>query len=307
MGYGAKLANLYVGVLMINSFADATLSTKVIDSNTKNLQSSTNYGGLKTSLKPSAVLDMGQLKVYGTLNLDLNATKYHVFFNHKTNELIITPNLLESVGFSALAAYQLNDKTTIGLTLGASMNDSGNNLKFKTNTGTLSIETNYVDSSFKISTVLGASIAANDTVTLFFDLPLGMQVNPTAYWKGGSQLDAKTTNTYTLPTPKMGAQIGIIKNVKFRISATPTWTRTVTQPADYAKISTPTGTKTITDAYSLSTSLGLGVKLGQFYINGIVGDTLFTKTIQNPISLLAGIFTGAATSIVSSFQVNYVF
>ena len=308
MGYGAKLANMYVGAMMINSLADATFSTKTIDSNTKEVRSATIYDGIKTSLKPSAVLDIDILKIYGTLNLDLNATKYYTFTQHKTNTTTVTPNLFESAGFSALAAYQLNDKTKVGLTLDASIDDSGYNIKYETNVGKTASSTNYVKSSLKVSTVLGSSIAANDTVTLFFDLPLGMQVTPTGYWKGTSQMNDTTTTIYTLPTPKMGAQFQIIKNVKFRISATPTWTRTVVAPSDYDKV-TPTGTKTVTDAYALSTDLGLGVKLGQFYINGIVNANTFTEAFRSPASLLGGIITSASgpVQIVSSLQVNYVF
>ena len=308
MAYGAKLGNLYVGAMMVNSLADTNFSTKTIDSNTKEVRTATNWSGLKTSLKPSAVLDMDQLKVYGTLNLDLNATKYSMFSNHKTNEVTVTPDLLESVGVSALAAYELNDKTTAGLSLKLSSDNMGYNVKAETNMGTTAYDSNYIDSSFDASAVLGFSIAANDTVTLFFDLPFGMKITPTAYWKGSSQMNDTTTTLYTLPTPKMGAQFQIIKNVKFRVSATPTWTRTVVAPSDYDKI-TPTGTKKVSDAYDLATDLGLGVKLGQFYINGIVNANTFTDAFQKPASLLGGIITSAsgAVTILTSLQINYVF
>jgi hypothetical protein len=172
------------------------------------------------------------------------------------------------------------------------------------------IHSNWSQNSMNIQVALGYRKKVTEKATLFLDIPFGINTRVDdgfggGYWEGQNPNSLVRTTIWTIPTVKLGGEVEILKNLNFRLFAQPTWTSTVVEPASYDQLAA--GTKTVTDAYALATGLGLGYKIGNFSINGILNANWFTDAFQNPLNNIGELFDNAAnTPILATVQINYI-
>ncbi len=303
LGYGVKLGSLYVGASLINGFPTDTILNETIDSNGKTVNSKT-FSGFYSTITPSAVLDMGNLKVYGAIPIKLNLTKYNQFTSYQSNEVTISPNTMEEIGLKIKGIYKLGAKYLAAVTIAGSMEDTGYEVVTKTNGANEFSGTNYISTSMDASLILGMQILPTDGLKLFFDIPFGIERIVFGHWEGVVGSSYNTVTTWSLPVLKFGTEIALAKKLSFRASATPSWKRIITKPASYD--SNNANTETTVDNYGLSSALGLGYHTGRFYINAEVSATTFTTETLKPLYIINGLFTGTAQSYFTSVQINYV-
>lgn len=299
--YGLKLSNIYGGLLVQNSFVDGTsISSKTIDTNEKEVKGEI-FSGFKTEIKPSVILSVWKLTIYGTAKVKLNMNSYEKFTSYKSNDLEITPNILENIGADVTTTFDLSKKMLVGATVNFSMSNRGYKVSPTTNTKSLS-ETNYISKSISIGLTLGTKIDATKDLTLFFDIPMGIKFVTAGHWEGVAY---NSQRVYSIPTLKAGADLNLGKGFNFRASAYPQWTRTVTEPSK-------NGTETIDSTYTfatLFTKLGLGYHTGNFYINAEIAANTFNNEAQKPLYVLDGLFSGTpgGNKFFTQIQINYLF
>lgn len=303
LGYGVKLGTLLAGVSMQNEFPVGTIVQQTMDSNSKIL-SGTNISGIRMVLKPSAVMDMGNLKLYGSLGLTMNMMKFYAFDRQKTNSVTVSPSFLENGTLAVLGVFKLSDDAMAGAQVFFSYSDDGAMLNALTNTS-VSAKTNWFDNTMAFGVTLGYRTKAGEKALLFFDVPFMMSIQSGAHWKDDLANSYNKVTMVQLPTIKVGGEFEIFKGLKFRVSAGPTWTQTTTEPASYKQLAA--GTKRVVDAYGLASALGLGYRGGPWSINGVLSAAWLNQVITDPILTASGIFTGVANPIIGTIQVNYLF
>ena len=307
--YGAKLGELLFGASFQTYFYDSVFPLKTIsyDINTGKAYSWKGYDGFKTTLNPSILLSIGDLKIAAAVNSKLNFTKYSITVtNSKVFNLYMTPNLFENIGFSVLAAKDVNDSTTLGLEVGLNVNDNGysfQNIKngvkiFKTNV--------YVDSSFSGRLRIGSKIKATESVTFFLDLGTFLITGETAHLKGTPKTDYSITTVWNVPSVNLGSEFEILKNLNIRLSAQPSYMVINTRPA---KIKGSTlisvDSTTFVGAFSVTSSVGLGYKIGAFSINWELDNLFLDRVLRRPLTFVN--INGTGPNLASRVQVNYSF
>lgn len=152
--------------------------------------------------------------------------------------------------------------------------------------------------------------ASGEKVKLFLTIPMGLNISHQEYWEGVLKFGVNKTTTWTLPTLSLGGEAEFAKNAFFRLSATPSWTRTVTTPLDFDATAGAVA-ETYVNAYAINTTLGLGFKLGEFMIDGVLSAAWFSDTMNNPLNRPAEIFNSAAGSpalpVFAGVQIKYAF
>jgi len=125
LSYGVKLSDsMLLGIGIENIFPEGNYISQTVDSNEK-IVSSEKYTGLKSTIKPSSVLSLGdKLTLFSTIDLTLNMMKYEKFTNYETNKLTISPSTLNELGLSILGAYQLSEKTLLGAAIEFSLENN---------------------------------------------------------------------------------------------------------------------------------------------------------------------------------------
>jgi hypothetical protein len=310
LSYGVKLSDsMLLGVGIQNTFPDGNYISQTVDSNEK-IVSAQKYAGLKSAISPSAVLSLGdKITIFGKIDLKLNLMKYEEFDTYETNKLTISPSTLNELGLRILGAYQLNEKTLVGAAIRFSLENNNYSVETITNTKK-EISTNYIGNNpLTIELTLGARVKADEKVTLFFTIPLGISIAEDGHWEGVKNFNYNKTTTWTIPTLSLAGEAEVLKNLFFRLYANPSWIRTVTEPAGYEGTGAP---KSITynNTYGIATGLGLGYQIGRLTIDGTLNAAWFTETIRNPLRRVAEIFNSATsgpTQILTTAQLKYSF
>jgi len=216
----------------------------------------------------------------------------------------------EKIGVRILAVKK-GENNSFGAQLAFSMENNGQSVESLTNS-LPEFSTNYIGSNpYELEIKLGAKIKAGEKVNLYFTIPLGIEVTKTAHFEGGSDFQRDTTKVWTLPTLSLGGEAEIAKSVFFRLGAAPSWTRTVVVPEGYENpMGGPNQTITYNNNYGIVNTLGLGVKIGEFTIDGDLSAAWFSSTMRDPLSRLGEIFNnnyGATTAVFAQVQVKYAF
>jgi len=267
--------------------------------------------GFKSTFNPSAIIDLGIAKVYATVESTLNFTKYEAVKTNKEVAYMYTkPAMFENLGISALLVKELNDTTIAGLEVKFSMQDKGFSWDIVTNGNsqaeTLGLTNDMVGGIMTASLGFGTRIKATENTTLFIDLETSYKKETDVHQKDADKSTYTNRTTWNIPSLNLGAQFELVKNLKLRISANPSYSLTTKKLESYENISADTYFESQLSAFTVNTTLGLGYKIGSFYINWELNSAFLNAVLKNPMSFVNINGTGPVLS-TSTVQVNYVF
>lgn len=285
--YGLKMGGLMAGLAAKTYFFDgATIKTTSINTNAEEYAWA-GVSGFITTFDPSVALEVAGLNVYAKVNSQLNFTKrYAITTNADKYNTYQKPALLKDLGVSLLATLPMGDKTLVGAELGFSMHNEGYESQ-QVQASTNVYKTNaWVGGNNRISVGVGTRVKASESATFFVDVEASLQNTTAVHKKDWDGNTFNVTTTWNLPSVNLGAEMEIIKNLKFRISANPSYSISTTKRKSYDNASANATFNTTVSGFGLGSSLGLGYKIGSFVINWELDGNLVDELLNNPLTFI---------------------
>jgi hypothetical protein len=306
--YGMKAGTMMAGFsAKVNFYNSATIQSNIIFTNAKVYQWYS-FGGFKTTFSPSIVLEMGNMSIYGTVDTTLNFTKVSAITTNESKwSVVASPNTLQQIKVSILAAMKASDTTSLGVELKVGMNDNGYSFQQMTNSGKVYKTNSYAGSVLMASLGIGTSVKASDAALFFFDINGGVNQTTGLHKTDADKRFYNITTVWTLPACTLGAEFELVKNLKLRISAVPSWTTTTVERASYLNLSIPAGEpiRTVVSAFNVASQIGLGLKIGAFVLNWQLDTQFLNKILDTPMQFVN--ITGGGPALASRVQANFLF
>lgn len=307
--YGLKLGSLYAGAASKTFlYNNNVLETTSINTNSVEYAWS-GISGFITELTPSASLALGNMELFASLRAKLNMTELYTTTTNKDKYYTSrSPNMFEETGVRALATMPMNDNILLGLEVQVGMEDDGfqsSQIQASTNV----YKTNdWVGGAFQAAVGLGARIKATETATFFVDLETGYRTVTEVHKKDWDGQNYEIDNFFLLPSLSLAAEFEIVKNLQFRISANPMYIVNTTALADYANLAADDTSTTSVTGFMLTSSIGLGYKIGAFTINWELNGNLIDEAFNNPLMLIElNGYNNGNQYLGSQVQVTYQF
>lgn len=304
-----EVGSIAAGLAIQNTFPENISQDQTILSN-GDLVEDVSLSGFKTSLAPSAVLQVGDFQLLTTAYANMAIGWTYLNQIDPTNTITIESPFLEEAGAMAMTRMPFGDKTFLAAEGSFSVDNTGFSLNTVTNDSE-EYNTNFEAGSFSYNVSVGAEINASEKVNLYFTVPYGQELSTEIHGEGTEEHDQTQIIFTTLPTLQFAGDITFGKSDQFVLSgfANPNWERETEEPKKEDGRDGGSADVEREVRYDFYTVMGLGFRYvrGPFAFQANVSTATMNDLGQNPLEVTDGIFNGAFNDFFTDFELIYYY
>lgn len=306
--YGMKMGTMFGGFSAKTYFFNGELLDTTTYRTNKEFFGKSGVSGFMTTFAPSVIMDVAGMTMYGTIDLGLDFTKRYVIrTNTKTQYRWESGAPVKTLQVNLLGVKKMSDTASMGLEVKFLSRNDGYNFQDVTNGKDTFVTNAYVGGAIAGSLGIGSSVKPTDSVTVFFDMTTSFTQTTPLHKKDADKLGYNITTVWMIPSFNLGAEFELIKDLKLRISANPSYSITTVKKATYETVSFGNFTTTA-GTFAVNSAVGLGYKVGSFAINWKLAPAFLQQVLTKPNSYvnINGV-GGWAVNLASDVQVSYTF